>query len=79
MLKELDSDARQLVIHSEMDRITLERVMAGAEITDTDCGLTALVEKIKILTPNCPQNFRSKHNRTRFLWNEVFVTSLMIY
>jgi len=69
MVKEFDSDARQLAVHSELDRITLERVMAEAEITDTDSGLTALVEKINILTPQCPPNFRSEDNKTRFLRN----------
>jgi len=71
MVEEYDSDARQLAVHSELDRITLARVMSDNDIADLDTGLTTLVEKINVLTPQCPAHFRSDENKLRFLRNAV--------
>jgi len=71
MVEEYDSDARQLAVHSELDRITLARVMSDDDINDLDTGLTTVVEKINVLTPQCPAHFRANENKLRFLRNAV--------
>lgn len=71
MVDEYDSDARQLAVHSELDRLSLDRVMKDQQIVDLDAGLTLLVDRINVLTPQCPPNFRSDGNKVRFLRNSV--------
>jgi len=71
IVEEYDSDARKLAVHSEIDRITLVRVMNDNDITDLEIGLTTLVEKINVLTRQCPAHFCSDENKLQFLRNTV--------
>ena len=72
MKKEYDSDARRLASHSELNRVTIDKVMEYEEITDLDTGLTKFVDKINSLTPQCPGPFRGDLNKLHFLRNEIF-------
>ena len=51
--------------------MTLSRVMQTHEITDKGDSQKKLVNRINILTPQCPPGFRSESNKIRFLRSAV--------
>lgn len=56
---------RKLAVHSQLERIRIEKLMAEKEITETSEGLSVLVDTINSLSP---QNFRPSytHNPIRY-------------
>lgn len=58
ILGEYDNDARQLAAQSELERLTFEQAMLEVDSNSLDCGLTFLVDKINVLTPQAPPEFR---------------------
>ena len=75
MLTEYDNDARQLAAQSELENITLRKVMKEEEITDLGRGLKRLIDRIVKLNPQCPQEFRTEKNRIRYLRSAVMKES----
>ena len=71
MIKEYDNDPRQLAVQSELENITLEKVMKEDEITDFGRGLKRLVDKINNLNPQCPEEFRTEKHKIIFLRSAV--------
>ena len=71
MIDEYDSDARRLAVQSELEMLTLHRLMVEKGISDEGVGLSKLVERINVLTPQCPPNFRSESNKIRYLRSAV--------
>ena len=71
MIHEYDSDARRLAVQSELEMMTLSRVMLNHDITDEGDALNKIVYRINILTPQCPPEFRSESNKIRFLRSAV--------
>ena len=60
MIKEYNSDARELSVRSLLGIIQLERTIAENDTTDSSIGLTKVVDIINLLVTQCPQKFRSK-------------------
>lgn len=58
MLNEYDNDASQLAAKAEMECITMDEMMKEKDITDSDSGLTHLLDKINVLTSQAPPHFR---------------------
>lgn len=49
------------------ERMTLERVMSEKDITDERAGPSKLDDRINVLAPQCPPNFRAEENNIRYL------------
>ena len=71
MIEEYDSDARQLAVQSELEKLRIEKYMKEKEITTVSEGLSSLVDRLNALTPQCPKNFRHDSNKIRFLRSAV--------
>lgn len=75
MLNEYDNDALLIATRAELERITIDQVMKDKDLTDSDSGLTQLVDKINALTPQAPPQFRSDEHKKRFLRKAVHTQS----
>lgn len=73
LLRQYDSDARQLSVQSELESTTLEAVMVRENLTDLQRGLSRLIETVEHLTPQCTPAFRSERNKIRFLRSAVLL------
>lgn len=71
MVKEFDSDARQLQVQSDLAVLRFGVFVAANNITADSAGLTAIVNEINHLVPQCPPEFRSQSNKMRFLRTAV--------
>lgn len=67
MLDEYDSEARRLYVQSELEMLTLKKIMSDHQLIEEGAGLAKLVDRINILLPQCPTNFRSESNKVRFI------------
>ena len=63
--------ARQLAIESELEKLTLEKIMRDNEIVNTNVGLTKLADKIKSLFPQMPIQSQFPKNKVRFFRKAV--------
>ena len=52
MKKGFDSNARQLAIESELENLTLDKVMKDSDIIDANMGLTKIADKV--MNGTCP-------------------------
>ena len=67
MLSEYDSDARQLEAQSELEMLSIEKIMREEDVTSLNVGLDRLVTRVNNLTPQCPEQFRSEKHKVRYL------------
>ena len=72
-----DNNARQLAIESDLETLTLEKIMRDNEIisstiiVDANMGLTKLADKINSLFPQMPNQSQFPTNNVRFLRKAV--------
>ena len=71
MVKEYNSDARQLQVQGTLEILRLDKYMTEHEITDVSDGLTKIVNLIENLTPQCQPQFRSDSNKIVYLRKAV--------
>ena len=71
LLDEYENDARQLAAQSELERLTFDQAMMDGDAKSLDAGLTFLVDKINVLTPQASPEFRSEEHKKRFLRKAV--------
>ena len=71
MLKEYDSDARQLQVKGRLDALRLKTFMTQHGINDVSDGLTKLVQQIDELTPQTHPDFRSDAHKISYLRKAV--------
>lgn len=63
MLKEYDHDARQLEAQSELECLTLTKIMKETDATNVSVGLDRLVTRINTLTQQCLSLCRSDNHK----------------
>ena len=71
MIREYNSDARQLQVQGRLDTLRLDKCMAEHQITSHSEGLTKIVDLIERLTPQCQPQFRSGANKISYLRKAV--------
>ena len=71
MLKEYDSDARQLQVKGRLDALRLKTFMTQHGINDVSDGSTKLVQQIDELTPQTHPDFRSDAHKISYLRKAV--------
>ena len=71
VLDEYDNDARQLAAQSELERFTFDQAMEEVDSKSLDAGLSCLVDKINVLTPQASPEFRSEEHKEIFLRKAV--------
>ena len=71
MVKEYNSDARQLQVQGMLETLRLDKYMAEHDISSHSEGLTKLVDVIERLTPQCQPQFRSDANKINYLRKAV--------
>ena len=71
MVKEYNSDARQLQVQGILETLRLDKYMAEQGLTSPSEGLTKLVDLIERLTPQCQPQFRSDANKINYLRKAV--------
>ena len=73
LLRQYESDARQLSIQSELESTALEAVMVRENLTDLRRGLSRLIEIVEHLTPQCTPAFQLERNKISFLRSAVLL------
>ena len=71
MLKECNSDARQLQVQGTLEILRLDKYMTKHEITDISEGLTKIVKHIEYLKPQRQPQIRSYSNKIVYLRKAV--------
>ena len=71
MVTEFDSDPRQLEAQSELEGLTLTKIMGKSGDFNFNISLDQLVKRNNSLTPQCPRQFRSDDNKIRCLRSAV--------
>lgn len=71
MMSEYNSDARQVQVEGHLQQLRLRDLMAEESIIDERKGLTALVNKIEELVPQCHPDFQSDRHKMRYLSDAV--------
>lgn len=67
-----DSDARRLVVQSELEMLTLENFMAERNIFDNATRLFSIAEHINVLKPQCHPSFCSDSNKIHYPFGVQF-------
>ena len=67
MVREYNSDARQLHVKGILEGLRLQKFMAEHNIANVSQGLTKLINLIEELTPQCQPQFRSDAHKVSFL------------
>ena len=71
MIREYNSDARQLHVQGILEGLRLRKFMVEHEITNVSEGLTKLINIIEELTPQCQPEFRTNAHKISFLRKAV--------
>lgn len=71
MLKEYNSDARQLQVKGKIDNLRLKTFMEEKDISEVSEGLSQLVELVEELTPQCHPDFRPDPHKISYLRKAV--------
>ena len=71
MIREYNSDARQLSLQGMLETLRLEKYISEHNISNHSVGLTKVFELIDRLMPQCQPQFRSDPNKINYLRNAV--------
>lgn len=71
MVKEYNSDARQLQAQGTLENLRMDKHMAEHGISTHSDGLTELADVIERLTPQCQPQLRSDANKINYLRKAV--------
>ena len=71
MLREYNSDARQLHVQGILEGLRLKKLMEENGITNISEALTKIINLIEELTPQCQPQFRSDANKISYLRKAV--------
>ena len=71
MLNEYNSDARQNQVLRTLEMLRLKTIMEEKGLNDLMSGMTALVERIQEMTPQCHKDFRTDRHMVKNLQHAV--------